>query len=336
PSFWAYANAASRLVKQGWAPAKTYDWLEKAWPLAEQEDRTSLEDDTLTDERRKEITEAAGARGFIATDYLRATMLAGRKTVPASLRAYLEGPMPGKKADWATRYRALAWLASVEGREADALAYFQQALFTREKTPQFFRGKLEDMLLDEAKAAFLKTGGTEKAFALWSRPSGKTQELAEGRWEKPKKTLLAFDLADISGKNWKLKQLEGKAVLINLWATWCGPCRSELPYLQKLYEKSKDRSDIQIISFNVDEDLGLVEPFMKEQGFTFPALIAFDLVRGMFDGYGIPQNWLVDPKGNWIATQMGFDSTDTDWTNSMLKPLDAARQGKAPACPQET
>jgi thiol-disulfide isomerase/thioredoxin len=331
PTFWTYANAASRLLKKGWQPAKAYDWLEKAWPLAEREDRASLEDDTLTDERRKEITDEVGTRGYVASDYLRAMKLAGRKNLPASVRAYVEGPMPAKKADWTTRYRALAWLASVDGREADALAYFQQALFTREKAPQFFRGKLEDIQLDEAKMAFLKTGGTEKAFALWSKPSGKTQELAEGRWEKPKKTLPSFDLADISGKTWKLKQLEGKAVLINLWATWCGPCRSELPFLQKLYEKTRDRADIQVISFNVDEDLGLVEPYMKEQGFTFPALIAFGLIRGIFDGYGIPQNWLVDPRGDWIATQIGFDSADTDWANSMLKRLDSAKQGKAPA-----
>lgn len=331
PKVWTYANAAGKLLKKGWAPVRAHDWMEKAWPLAEEEDRVNLEDDTRTDERRKEITEDVGYRGYIATDYLRAIKLAGKKDIPAPLRAYLEGPMPVKKADWSSRYRALAWLASVDAREADALAYFQESLFTREKAPKFFRGKLEDTLLDEAKAAFLKTGGTEKAFTLWSRPSEKTQALAEGRWEKPKKTLPAFDLADISGKNWKLKQLEGKAVLINLWATWCGPCRLELPHLQMLYEKTKDRPDVQVISFNVDEDLGLGDPYMKEQGYTFPALTAFGLVRGMFDGYGIPQNWLVDPKGNWIATQSGFDSTDTDWVSSMLKRLDAAKQGKAPA-----
>src|SRR5262249_5616265 len=72
PSFWTYANATSRLVKQGWAPAKAYEWMEKAWPLVEQEDRTNLEDDTLTDERRKEITDGGGIRGFVAPDYLRA------------------------------------------------------------------------------------------------------------------------------------------------------------------------------------------------------------------------------------------------------------------------
>ena len=325
---WTYTSAARRLLKKGWAPAKAYEWMEKVWLLA---NRPPFEDDTLTEEQRKEaITDDAAYRGEVAADYVQAIKLAGERNVPATLRTFLDGTMPAKKADWSKRYQALAWLASVDGRDADALAYFQQALFTRQKVPQFFQGKLEDPLIDQAKAAFLKTGGTERAFVLWSQPPG-DQQLAEGRWEKPTKMLPDFDLAELSGKNWRLKQLEGKAVLINIWATWCGPCNAELPHLQKLYEQTKDRPDVQVISFNVDEELGLVDPFMKEKGFTFPALAAFKLFRGTLDGYGIPQNWLVDPKGNWIATQIGFDSADTDWVNSMRKRLDAAKQGKAPA-----
>jgi thiol-disulfide isomerase/thioredoxin len=250
---------------------------------------------------------------------------AGKREVPDGLRAYLEAPMPEKKSDWPARYNALALLASVDGHAADALTYFQQALQSRE-APKYFRGKLEDPLMDEARDAFMKAGGTEKTFALWSKPPVKMQELAEGRWEKPEKALPAFELADISGKTWKLKQLEGKALLINLWATWCGPCRAELPYLQKMYEATKDRADLHVISFNVDDELGLVEPFMKENGYTFPALIGYGLVRGIYDeGYGIPQNWVVDPAGKWIATQLGFDSTDTDWVATMTKRLEKAR-----------
>ena len=331
PGMWTYANAASTLLEKGWAPAKAYEWIAKAWPLAEQEDRQSLMDDTLTDEKRKEISGGLGDRGYVASDYLKAMKLSGKQDVPETLRAYLEGPMPEKKNAWSTRYRGMAWLASVEGHDADALAYFQQALFTREQAPGYWRGKLEDTLLDDAKAAYLKTGGTEKAFALWSKPVGKPQELAEGRWEKPTKALPAFELSDLSGKTWKLKQLEGKALLINLWATWCGPCKAELPHFQKLYEQTKERADVQVISFNMDEDLGLVEPFLKDKGYTFPAIAAYTFVRGLFDGYGIPQNWLVDPKGKWIATQLGFDASEADWEGSMLKRLEAAKQGKPPA-----
>jgi cytochrome c-type biogenesis protein len=63
----------------------------------------------------------------------------------------------------------------------------------------------------------------------------------------------SFELADLSGKIWKLKTVQGRSVLINVWATWCGPCNAELPHLQKLYEALKDRPDLQILTFNVDE-----------------------------------------------------------------------------------
>jgi thiol-disulfide isomerase/thioredoxin len=77
-------------------------------------------------------------------------------------------------------------------------------------------------------------GGTETALNLWSKPAAaKIQELAESGWEKPTKAIPAFELADLSGMTWRLKNLEGRAVLINVWATWCGPCQRELPHMEK-------------------------------------------------------------------------------------------------------
>jgi thiol-disulfide isomerase/thioredoxin len=91
---------------------------------------------------------------------------------------------------------------------------------------------------------------------------------AEGRWETPKKSLPSFELADLSGKTWRLKELNGKSVLIDVWATWCGPCQAELPNLQKLYEQVKNRNDIQILTFDVDDDPGVVGPYLTDKGYT--------------------------------------------------------------------
>jgi thiol-disulfide isomerase/thioredoxin len=123
--------------------------------------------------------------------------------------------------------------------------------------------------MDDAKGLWKQMGGTEEAFARWTAPpaaGAAAEQQKQGRWEKPTKELPAFELTDISGKTWKLKSFEGKTLLINLWATWCGPCQAELPEFQKLYNKVKDRPDVQVISFNMDSDLGLVAPFMKEKG----------------------------------------------------------------------
>ena len=75
-----------------------------------------------------------------------------------------------------------------------------------------------------------------------------------------------------------------------VWATWCGPCRDELPSVQKLYDLVKNRSDIQVITFNADQDPGLVEPFLAANHFSFPVLMsALDYAAGQAVGeVGIP------------------------------------------------
>jgi hypothetical protein len=67
---------------------------------------------------------------------------------------------------------------------------------------------------------------------------------------------------------------------------------------------------------------------MKENGYTFPVLLAHQLVRGLLDNIVIPQNWLVDSKGKWKATQLGFDATDVDWVNNMVSKLESARSNQ--------
>jgi thiol-disulfide isomerase/thioredoxin len=110
-------------------------------------------------------------------------------------------------------------------------------------------------------------------------------------------------------------------------STWCGPCNAELPHFQKLYEKVKDRPDFQILTFNIDEDLGLVEPFMKEKGYTFPVLPAYSLVVNLLEGYSIPQNWVVDPQGTWRWTQIGFAGAP-DWIESMIQRMEALKKSE--------
>ncbi|MGA2594568.1 MAG: TlpA disulfide reductase family protein, partial [Bryobacteraceae bacterium] len=241
----------------------------------------------------------------------------------------IEGPAPKAKTRQSDYWLNRARLAVLENRKADGLTYYQSALQTRVSPPAWWRGLLEDNLIDEARALFYDMGGTEVAWSVWTKPPAaeKAQELAEGRWVMPKKPIPSFELADLSGKTWKLTKLEGKSILINLWATWCGPCNAELPHLEKLYEKVKDRADLQILTFNIDEDLGLVEPFMKEKDYHFPVLPAYSLVVSLLDGFAIPQNWLVDPSGTWRWTQIGFGA-ESDWEGDMIQRLEAVKKNE--------
>ena len=93
----------------------------------------------------------------------------------------------------------------------------------------------------------------------------------------------------------------------------------ELPYLQKFYEMDKDRPDIQVLTFNLDGDLGLVAPWLKEKSYAFPVLPAYSIVVSLFNGYAIPQNWIIDPKATWRWTQIGYGGgADADFSKDML------------------
>jgi thiol-disulfide isomerase/thioredoxin len=151
-------------------------------------------------------------------------------------------------------------------------------------------------------------------------------QAAEGRWEKPTKQIPDFELTDLSGKTWRLKELGGKTLLINLWATWCGPCQGELPHLEKFYEKVKGRTDIQVLTFDIDEEFGVVAPFLKEKGYTFPVLPAYSTVVSLLDGWAVPQTWLVDPRGVWQWRQIGYNGgSDADFEKEMLDRLESTK-----------
>ena len=321
-------SAASTLVERKWQPARALELAQKALALAQKEDAAEETSDNLTD---AELAEHNKYKGYATTNsrslVLRAALLASRPDAVSSFAAAIEGPLPDNKERHVGYWSDRARLARLQKRPADALTYYQAALRARTNPPKPFQGYLTDPLTDEAKALWKELGGTDVAWATWSAPpagSGPVSE--EGRWTDATKTLPAFELKDLNGKSWTLAGLKGKSVLINLWATWCGPCMNEMPHLQKLYEMTKDRSDIQVLSFNVDEDLGLVAPFVKEKGFSFPVIPAYDLVMSLRDsGFGIPQNWLVDPTGKWRSLQLGFNPSETDWEGMVLKKLEGMR-----------
>jgi thiol-disulfide isomerase/thioredoxin len=326
PSY-VYLNAAEYLLEQKWEPKRALELVHKAEPLLAKEIEQEGHDDNRAPDKQDEAEKSVVYnQQNLAGLMLRAAKQAGKPADAQALRTWIEGPTPKAKTRVSDYWLNRARLAVLESRKADGLTYYQLALQTRVSPPSPWHGKLEDNLTDEARALWKDMGGTEVAWTVWSQPpAAKPAELAEGRWEKPKKQIPSFELADLSGKTWRLTTLEGKSVLINLWATWCGPCNAELPHLQKLYEKVKERPDFQILTFNLDEDLGLVEPFVKEKGYTFPVLPAYSLVLNLLDGYGIPENWVVDPVGTWRWTQIGFGG-EPDWIDSMIQRLESVKK----------
>ena len=109
-----------------------------------------------------------------------------------------------------------------------------------------------------------------------------------------------FSLTDLQGKNWALHDLRGKIVLVNFWATWCQPCRQEMPDLDALYQRFKDQGLV-VLAIS-DEDTNKVKPFITERPVTYPILL--DPGRKINDAFridGIPKSFVYDREGKLVA-----------------------------------
>jgi peroxiredoxin len=109
-----------------------------------------------------------------------------------------------------------------------------------------------------------------------------------------------FTLSDLQGKSWHLRELKGKVVLVNFWATWCPPCRKEMPDLQALYDKYKDQGFV-VLSIS-DEEAAKVSPFVTERNISYPVLL--DPGRKVNEAFvveGIPKSFVYDREGKLVA-----------------------------------
>jgi peroxiredoxin len=109
-----------------------------------------------------------------------------------------------------------------------------------------------------------------------------------------------FTLADLTGKRWTLKELRGSVVLVNFWATWCPPCRKEMPDMEALYQLFAPKGLV-ILAIS-DEDAGKVQPFIAERHFSYPILLdPGRKVNELFRIEGIPKSFVYDREGKLSA-----------------------------------
>ncbi len=110
-----------------------------------------------------------------------------------------------------------------------------------------------------------------------------------------------FTLHDLAGKEWTLSRLRGNVVLVNFWATWCPPCRKEMPDLGALYSRFRHQGFV-VLAIS-DEDAGKVAAFVTSQRVRYPVLLDPDAkVSTFFGAEGIPKSFVYDRSGKLVAT----------------------------------
>ena len=133
-----------------------------------------------------------------------------------------------------------------------------------------------------------------------------------------------FRLRDLAGNLVDLSGLRGKVVLLNFWATWCGPCRVEMPSMEVLYRSYRDKG-LEILAVSVDEQgPAVTRPFQEDRGLTFPILHDRDYQVGLLYGArSLPMTYIIDRKGTIRERVFGSREWDTpDARQSILKILE--------------
>ncbi len=106
-----------------------------------------------------------------------------------------------------------------------------------------------------------------------------------------------FQLENLEGQPISLSDLRGKPVLLNFWATWCPPCRAEMPYLQQLYEEWSDKG-LEVLAIDIGESPSKVKEFLQSQGLSLPVLLdAKENVAREYNITGIPTTFFIDKDG---------------------------------------
>ena len=138
-----------------------------------------------------------------------------------------------------------------------------------------------------------------------------------------------FKLETLDGTTVSLESLRGKVVFLNVWATWCGPCREEMPSMQTLYDDFKGNKNFVMLAASQDTSgRDVVASYVKKNGYHFTILLdPENKISETYEVSGVPETFIIDRKGQIVAHHMGgFDWSRPDVKDALQQLLDS-KQG---------
>ncbi len=190
----------------------------------------------------------------------------------------------------------------------------------------------DDKMIELFKTAYTnKTGNAQEAEQKIIEAKKKAGTFRKEEIEKmfitDAKPAPDFKLRDLNGKQISLSSLRGKTVIVDFWATWCGPCKASFPLLQKFWEQHRNNPDITVLAVNTQEQtkgkkrVDVVRKYMEEGKYGFPVLIdENNEVVKRFEVTGLPTKFFIGPDGKIYFKEVGFNGPGmVDDMNLMIK-----------------
>ncbi len=164
-----------------------------------------------------------------------------------------------------------------------------------------------------------------RAFASTALLAGLTLAFAPAAHAADEAT--AFTLRDIGGQEFKLDEQRGKVIVLSFWATWCGPCKEEMPHLQRLYTEHKD-DGLVVVSISSDDarTASRVKPYIMSKGFNFPVVLDKDSkVTSVYNPQKtLPWTVVIDRRFKVAKVTSGYNPGDEKLLETLVKELLAA------------
>jgi thiol-disulfide isomerase/thioredoxin len=250
----------------------------------------------------------------------------------ADLRLHAIQPAGNASSNDKARFAELAapyWFvrglyAEKDGRKIDALVDYRNALALY--PPRRPRPDRRDEVMTSAERLWKELGGTAQGWNDWAAESSLAGFYAgsggSAAWSKLAESSPDLIFTDALGNRWNPRDLAKKVTFVTMWASWCGPCRAELPYFEKLYHHFQRRNDIAVLALNVDDDPKAMTTALQELKVSIPSIAARDFAYSIVPEMALPANWIISPG----KTEMfrGDDRSHQAWLESAVTAIDKA------------
>jgi len=157
---------------------------------------------------------------------------------------------------------------------------------------------------------------------LWGNASAAAQMLVlktgilnanPGENKTPSSFDYNFDMKDLNGTRVSFDHYKGKVIFVNLWATWCGPCKAEMPGIQSLSEKLKDKP-VEFVMLSVDKESSIskVKSYLENNQYTFPVFMPYGYLPELLQVPSIPTTFVIGKDGKVLMKETGTRNYDTN------------------------